>query len=385
MLLFDPENRIVKDTLQGLFRQEGSHKSNEKSSGGGKAQEVDLQLQEFDDVHYRIQRQTGGDSPILLSVELPPDAGEGGLPPGALVALQETFPPEIVTVSVPPPPGGGVLIASVGSHVILSIDVQALPPSEEERDLLATRLASVRAIITGAPLRSAFRTLLQRREGQKKTAETAGLEHLSITEAFEVLSPAVTGAEAGEKGGAKEEKGEAMVLQHRPKEFYYVFPQAEQVTVVFPVHFQEASDAVLAAAFLQEFVEARRVSIAAASSGLSASSSSAPPCSHSWTAPREVPQEGGAHAIKANAGFLSFVIFPHHVDGARLEKVAWTLATFHAYVKYHIKCSKAFMHTRMRRRVDSLIQVLERAKPSRDVAAPPLSSPRLGTHPHRSG
>lgn len=29
---------------------------------------------------------------------------------------------------------------------------------------------------------------------------------------------------------------------------------------------------------------------------------------------------------------------------------------------YHIKCSKAYMHDRMRKRVDSLLQVLNRAK-----------------------
>jgi actin related protein 2/3 complex subunit 2 len=57
------------------------------------------------------------------------------------------------------------------------------------------------------------------------------------------------------------------------------------------------------------------------------------------------------------------VIFPRHVEPDKLERIVWNLSTFYAYVSYHIKCSKAFMHTRMRRRVENLIQALNRAKP----------------------
>ena len=65
----------------------------------------------------------------------------------------------------------------------------------------------------------------------------------------------------------------------------------------------------------------------------------------------------------ANAGFVTFVIFPRHVEGPKLDRTVWNLSTFHAYVSYHVKCSEGFMHTRMRRRVESLIQALDRARP----------------------
>ncbi|XP_022158277.1 uncharacterized protein LOC111024802 isoform X3 [Momordica charantia] len=101
-----------------------------------------------------------------------------------------------------------------------------------------------------------------------------------------------------------------------------------------------------------EFVEARRTA------GLN----NAPPCSWSPSTPQEL--KGAPNdALSANAGFVTFVIFPRHVEGKKVDRVIWSLSTFHAYVSYHVKCSEGFMHTRMRRRVESLIQALDRAKP----------------------
>uniref|UniRef100_A0A0D6QVI9 Arp2/3 complex 34 kDa subunit n=1 Tax=Araucaria cunninghamii TaxID=56994 RepID=A0A0D6QVI9_ARACU len=142
-----------------------------------------------------------------------------------------------------------------------------------------------------------------------------------------------------------------VALVHRPKESFFVIPQPEKVTVVFPVRFKDNVDVVLATSFLQEFMEARRTA------GLN----NAPSCVWSTTPPLEL-KGAPAHVLNANAGFVSFVIFPRHVDGEKLDKTVWSLSTFHAYVNYHIKCSKSFMHTRMRRRVETLIQALNRAK-----------------------
>lgn len=111
-------------------------------------------------------------------------------------------------------------------------------------------------------------------------------------------------------------------------------------------------DTALAISFLQEFVEARRTP------GLN----NAPLCTWSPTPPLEL-KDAPAEALDANAGFVTFVIFPRHVEGRKLDRTAWSLSTFHAYVSYHVKCSEGFMHTRMRRRVESLIQALDRAKP----------------------
>ena len=61
---------------------------------------------------------------------------------------------------------------------------------------------------------------------------------------------------------------------------------------------------------------------------------------------------------------MSFVVFKRHVaSGKKLEAAVWALGTFYAFVAFHIKCSKAYMHTSLRRRTASLLQVLNRAKP----------------------
>eukprot|EP00252_Welwitschia_mirabilis_P023054 TRINITY_DN6418_c0_g1_i2.p1 TRINITY_DN6418_c0_g1~~TRINITY_DN6418_c0_g1_i2.p1 ORF type:complete len:137 (+),score=26.57 TRINITY_DN6418_c0_g1_i2:620-1030(+) len=117
------------------------------------------------------------------------------------------------------------------------------------------------------------------------------------------------------------------------------------------MRFKESGDVVLGTSFLQEFVEARH------GTGLNI----APSCHWSASPPLEL-KGASVHALNANAGFVSFVIFPRHVEGSKLDRTVWSLLTFHAYVGYHIKCSKSFMHTRMRRRVESLIQALGRAK-----------------------
>lgn len=56
------------------------------------------------------------------------------------------------------------------------------------------------------------------------------------------------------------------------------------------------------------------------------------------------------------------VLFKNHLDPARREKTIDTIQLFRDYLHYHIKCSKAYMHTRMRLRVEALLQVLNRAK-----------------------
>ncbi|KAI8569018.1 hypothetical protein RHMOL_Rhmol02G0246200 [Rhododendron molle] len=121
-----------------------------------------------------------------------------------------------------------------------------------------------------------------------------------------------------------------VALVHRPTESFFLVPQAEKVTVVFPMRFKDSIDTILATSFLQEFVEARRTA------GLV----NAPPCSWSPYPPLEL-KGAAVEALFANAGFVSFVLFPRHVEGIKLDKTVWNLSTFHAYVNYHVKSAAA--------------------------------------------
>ena len=62
-------------------------------------------------------------------------------------------------------------------------------------------------------------------------------------------------------------------------------------------------------------------------------------------------------------GYVTFVLFPRHF--ANPHVAAGTIShiqLFRDYLHYHIKCSKAYMQSRMRHRVSEFQKVLNRAK-----------------------
>ncbi|XP_027346511.1 actin-related protein 2/3 complex subunit 2A [Abrus precatorius] len=273
-----------------------------------KGVELDHHWVEFDDVRYHIQVSMKNPHVLLLSVSLPAPSSETifvcGLPFGAIEAIKAAY-GNLVQILDPP---------RDGFNLTLKINLSKLPANQEQRHALLVKVASVREVVLGAPLRVI-------------------LEHLASRTVVPDMDPLVA-------------------LVHRPNESFFLFHQADKVTVVYPMRFNDSIDIVLATSFLQEFVEARRTA------GLN----NTPPCSWSLTPPMEL-KGVSPDALSANAGFVTFVIFPRHVEGQKLDRTVWNLSTFHAYVSYHVKCSEGFMHTRMRRRVESLIQALDRAKP----------------------
>ncbi|KAG5532023.1 hypothetical protein RHGRI_026595 [Rhododendron griersonianum] len=123
----------------------------------------------------------------------------------------------------------------------------------------------------------------------------------------------------------------------------------------------------------------------------------APPCSWSPSPPLEL-KGAAVEVLFANAGFVSFGIvnnsiwfhkmnFPAIKSAAALFGVAGVLAR-KTTVCFTVKCSEGFMHTRMRRRVESLIQALDRAKPDKEKAkktGQSRSFKRLSLKEDRSG
>ncbi len=50
-------------------------------------------------------------------------------------------------------------------------------------------------------------------------------------------------------------------------------------------------------------------------------------------------------------------VLPQHVNTpAKLERVVALLTGFRLYMHYHIKATKSYLHSRMRERVDKLLQ-----------------------------
>ncbi|KAL4296917.1 hypothetical protein GQ457_12G004970 [Hibiscus cannabinus] len=134
------------------------------------------------------------------------------------------------------------------------------------------------------------------------------------------------------------------------REPFYVIRQPRKIVAVFPMRFKDHSDVIIATSFFQELMDVR-------SSG---KWSKIPPCNWSPIPPPELRGEL-FEDLSTNGGFVSFDISSHHVEVKRLDKTVWSLLNFHGYVKHHVKCTRGFIQRRMRRRMDSLVQVLEKS------------------------
>jgi len=133
----------------------------------------------------------------------------------------------------------------------------------------------------------------------------------------------------------------------------FVCPKVDRVVVIVHVTFNESTDKSLSRIFMQEFVEAKRTV-----TGLSI-----PNVSYSKDAPTELAGQAFAN-VSESSGFLLFQFEKRTLEGADCIAAAVHLLTgFRAYLLYHIKATKTYLHMRMRKRVADWLQVLNRAKP----------------------
>lgn len=62
--------------------------------------------------------------------------------------------------------------------------------------------------------------------------------------------------------------------------------------------------------------------------------------------------------------FLFFtVLFPRHTNRTTRDNTINLIHIFRDYLHYHIKCSKAYIHSRMRAKTSDFLKVLNRARP----------------------
>lgn len=198
----------------------------------------------------------------------------------------------------------------------LEIDLSSIPKERAARVAVVEHLACLRCVVYGTTLRNYFAAL------------AAGTSS----------------------------DGPLVAIAHGHEREFYLKPQREQIAVVFPMRFEDASDAVVAQTFLAMFNEAKR----------QPALSTAPTCSYAkpGSPPMELSEGGVASGkmLAANGGFVSFVLFRRHVEGNKLETAVWNMLSFPAFISFHIKCSKAYWHGRMRKRAGGWLQVLNRAK-----------------------
>ena len=264
---------------------------------------VDQTFTDFDGVSYHVESTKEG--PLTLSIEL--RCWDELVRYGAADLLANIYgawvSPDVET----------------GYNATLKFDYSSLPAAGADREALIASVALLKRNLMAAPFERAF-------------AEHAALEAANDATKAGTLLP----------------------LHYRAGEAMYILPASDRVTVVFSTRFEDETDQVFGRVFLQEFVDARR----------QPSIQNAPQVLYSN---REPPLEiRGAQGLEQGdrVGYVTFVLFPRHFQHPDVRAVTIShVQLFRDYLHYHIKCSKAYMHSRMRFRVAEFIKVLNRAKP----------------------
>ncbi|GAA5914526.1 hypothetical protein JCM8208_005380 [Rhodotorula glutinis] len=209
-----------------------------------------------------------------------------------------------------------------GYSLTLVVDLEQGPPEGEERTALIQSLALLKRNALAAPFERAF--ALQREMEQNPVED-----------------------------GVKDSRGEVMSVHYRPEEAIYLLPSSDRVTVVFSTIFKEETDRILGKVFLQEFVDARR----------RPSCQTAPQVLYSnREPPLEIRHLKGLDMTE-RAGYVTFVLFPRHFTPQSYASTITQIQLFRDFLHYNIKCSKAYLHSRLRVRTTSFLKVLRRAQP----------------------
>mmetsp|Transcript_49745 Transcript_49745/g.125031 ORF Transcript_49745/g.125031 Transcript_49745/m.125031 type:complete len:300 (+) Transcript_49745:62-961(+) len=144
---------------------------------------------------------------------------------------------------------------------------------------------------------------------------------------------------------------DVITINYREGEALYIRPEGDRVICLFAVKFKDAGDQILAKVFLQEFQDARRTI------------SNAPSVQYSINEPPNEFQNIPGIISGENLSFVAVVLFQNHLAQQNQDRTINNVQNFRNYLHYHIKCSKGYMHERMRNRVDNMLQVLNRARP----------------------
>lgn len=207
--------------------------------------------------------------------------------------------------------GPYIVDPEVGYDFSICLNQQDLPATPEERDALYKKFSLLKRNLIAAPFEKAFIA-----QENKETTEI-------------------------------------MEIPYRNRESIFVFAVQDHVTVIFSTEFKEDTDKIFGKVFLQEFADARR----------QPSVQTAPQVLFSKEPPLELKDFAGLRDSE-DINYVTFVLFPRHfTEGPIREQTISNIPLFRDYLHYHIKCAKAYMHSRMRARVDSFLKVLNRAKP----------------------
>ncbi|BDD54464.1 hypothetical protein MAP00_000082 [Monascus purpureus] len=304
MLLLDYQNVLIESLLRERF-------------SGAPPVSIDQIVSDFDGVIFHVSTP---ESKTKILISLSVKCFKELLQYGAQEVLEREYGPYIVA----PEPGYDFSV---------QIDLENIPPESTARDELITRLALLKRNAMAAPFERAF-------EEFAKLSEEASRFTL----------------EAAPQG--VQEGGQLMAIHYREEEAIYIKASHDRVTVIFSTVFREETDRIFGKVFLQEFVDARR---------RVHTLQNAPQVLFRSDPPLELQGVPGLKSTSENdISYITFVLFPRHLTPQRRYENISHIQTFRDYFHYHIKASKAYIHTRMRKRTADFLQVLNRARPENE-------------------
>jgi len=149
------------------------------------------------------------------------------------------------------------------------------------------------------------------------------------------------------KTGSPEKDTFSFMLRDDTKMF--ICPARDRVTVILKLSLQDPVDLQVAEIFLKDYKEVQR-----------RKAGGAPPAHFSLNPPVEIANKGE----KGSLGFISFAVQERQMKD--MQTTAAALVNFRSFLQYHLKCSKSFFHSRMRKKVKEFLMILNRAKTDYD-------------------
>jgi len=156
---------------------------------------------------------------------------------------------------------------------------------------------------------------------------------------------------------AKNEAFEPITIPYRPEENIYILTYEKSLTVLFSVKFSDPDDVVMARQFLNEFKDVRKDRALGNAPSINFTQGVKPLELRNIKSSEPDDPRG-----LAEFGFVSMGLFTSHMDEKNRETTIDKLLSFRNYLHYHLKCTKAYMHIRMRDRFAKLLNELEAAK-----------------------
>jgi len=270
------------------------------------------QVGDFDGCRFKLVCAPEALGVVTMHVDLPCWRELSSL--GGQAALDEIF-------------AGHVAAPDPGYKVAVRVDCDAVAAAD--RPALLAKLIDIKRHLVGAPFADAFAKLAA---GTATKGPVAALPWREGGEAVYVM--------AGNDPA-------------KPASY-------DRVAVVYAIDFPEETDRAMGRVLLQQFAETR----VPGAPPVTFSEAKAPPLEIRDLVATSGFLGFGGKKLPSVVGYVTLTVFKRHVDTP--EKLADRVGLcvgFRNYLHYHIKAAKTNQHMRMRRKVYSWLQILNRAVP----------------------